>query len=129
MAWTLAGKPMAFVNVSERAAALAFYGDRLGLPLLSNDEHGMAFAVGGGILRVTPMPGHQAHPHPVAGWEVDDIGAAARGLLEQGVRLSIYEGFGQDALGIWSAPDGSVKVAWFPDPDGNVLSLTEVRAG
>jgi len=120
---------MAFVNVNERAVALAFYGEKLGLPVVSNDEHGMAFAVGEGILRITPMPGHKAHPHPVAGWEVDDIDATAQGLLDQGVRLTIYEGFGQDALGIWSSPDGSAKVAWFSDPDGNVLSLTEVKPG
>ncbi len=127
MGWTLTGRPMAFVSVSDRAVATGFYGGTLGLPLLSNDEHGLAFAIGDGILRVTPMPGHAAHPHPVAGWEVDDIEATAQALKDRGVSLTLYEGYGQDALGIWRAPDGSVMVGWFSDPDGNVLSLTQVR--
>jgi len=41
------------------------------------------------------------------------------------VTFKIYEGFGQDENGIWSPPGGGAKVAWFSDPDGNVLSLTQ----
>ena len=71
------------------------------------------------------MPDHKAHPHPVLGWNVDDIAAAAEALRDRGVEFTIYEGMGQDALGIWTAPDGKTKVAFFADPDGNVLTLSQ----
>jgi hypothetical protein len=61
----------------------------------------------------------------VLGWQVPDIAQAIRDLTSKGVTMTIYEGYGQDALGVWTSPDGKAKVAWFNDPDGNVLSLTE----
>ena len=127
MAPLIGGKAVGFVNVSDGARAAAFYGETLGLRMLSRDEHGMSFAVGDALLRVTPLPDHKAGPHPLFGWDVTDISVTAKALADAGVSLTIYEGFGQDALGIWTAPDGSAKVAWFADPDGNVLSLTEAR--
>ena len=60
------------------------------------------------------------------GWNVADIHAAVRDLKARGASFNIYEGFGQDADGIWSSPDGGARVAWFADPDGNVLSLTQI---
>jgi catechol 2,3-dioxygenase-like lactoylglutathione lyase family enzyme len=60
------------------------------------------------------------------GWKVDDIEAEVRALTDRGIVFTIYEGLGQDASGIWTAPDGSAKVAFFSDPDGNGLSLTQV---
>jgi catechol 2,3-dioxygenase-like lactoylglutathione lyase family enzyme len=119
------GKPVAFVSTADAERAIAFYRDRLGLELLARDDFGMFFAVGAGLLRLTPMPDFKAHPHPVLGWEVADIRAAAEGLTACGIALAVYEGMGQDELGIWTAPDGKAKVAWFADPDGNVLSLSE----
>ncbi|MNT95901.1 Glyoxalase-like domain protein [compost metagenome] len=59
------------------------------------------------------------------GWNVDDIQAAAAALRDKGVTFTIYDGMGQDALGVWTSPDGAAKVAWFADPDGNVLSLSQ----
>jgi catechol 2,3-dioxygenase-like lactoylglutathione lyase family enzyme len=125
MDWKLDGRAVAFVNVGDAEGAVAFYGGALGMELLVRDDFGLFFAHGGALLRVTPMPEHVAGPHPVVGWEVADIRSAAEGLRASGVPLSIYEGFGQDARGIWTAPDGKVKVAWFADPWGNVLSLSE----
>jgi catechol 2,3-dioxygenase-like lactoylglutathione lyase family enzyme len=61
----------------------------------------------------------------VLGWEVPDIEAAVASLTANGVAMNIYEGFGQDESGIWTAPDGSGKVAFFNDPDGNGLSLVQ----
>ncbi len=76
-------------------------------------------------LRVTEVPGHLASAHPVLGWQVPDIAATVRALAAKGVAMTIYEGMGQDALGIWTSPDGAAKVAFFADPDGNGLSLTQ----
>jgi hypothetical protein len=64
------------------------------------------------------------HEHTILGFCVPDVAAAVRGLREKGVAFSIYPGFGQDELGIWTAPQGKLQVAWFEDPDGNVLSVT-----
>lgn len=59
------------------------------------------------------------------GWNVSDIVAAAKDLRARGVAFTIYDGMGQDELGVWTSPDGKAKVAWFSDPDGNVLSLSQ----
>lgn len=45
-------------------------------------------------------------------------------LTAAGVTLHLYEGMGQDVLGIWRAPSGD-RVVWFSDSEGNNLSLTE----
>ncbi len=118
--------PVAFLYVSDRARALAFYGEVLGLALRSTDDFGDFIDLGGGLLRMTAMPDHKAGPHPVLGWNVDDIEAAVTALRDKGVVFAIYEGMGQDALGIWTAPDGRSRIAFFADPDGNVLTLSQV---
>ena len=74
---------------------------------------------------MTAMPDHKPSPHPVLGWNVDDMNAAATSLRARGVGFTVYEGMGQDDLGIWTSPDGATKIAWFADPDGNVLSLSQ----
>jgi hypothetical protein len=119
-------KPVGFVSVHSREAGRAFYEGALGLAHLSGDEFGDFYRFAGdALLRLTPMPDFQAGPHPVIGWDVPDIRAVASELKAKGVSLTVYEGMGQDELGIWTAPDGRAKVAWFSDPFGNVLSLSE----
>ena len=119
------GTPVAFVMVAHRDRALAFYCDVLGLALKSSDTFGDFLDMGGGLLRMTAGSNHQPSSHPVLGWHVEDIAASVLELKRQGVEFLIYEGFGQDALGIWTAPDGVSKVAFFADPDGNVLTLSQ----
>jgi hypothetical protein len=63
--------------------------------------------------------------HTVLGWEVKDIVAEVKALGAKGVKFQVYEGFGQDELGIWNSPDGRAKLAWFLDADGNNLSLAQ----
>ena len=118
-----AAKAIAFVNVSDRERGKEFYGSVLGLPLRRSDDFGDVFEVGRAQLRMTALPGYKGAGHPVLGWEVADIAAAVRELRDKGIVFTIYDGFGQDELGIWTAPDGRAKVAWFTDPDGNVLTL------
>ncbi|MGH8242685.1 MAG: VOC family protein [Steroidobacteraceae bacterium] len=119
------GTPVAFLYVNDRDRALDFYRGTLGFELRSSDDFGDFIDAGSGLLRMTVMPDFSASPHPVLGWNVDDIGAAVKALRDRGVVFNIHEGMGQDALGIWTSPDGRSKVAFFSDPDGNVLTLSQ----
>lgn len=119
-------RPIAFVFSRDPAALKHFYGDVLGLRLISEDGFAIAYDLGeGSMLRLTALPTHQPTPHTAFGWSVPDIGATVATLRGRGVAFKFYDGFGQDTNGIWTAPDGSAKVAWFPDPEGNLLSLTQ----
>ncbi len=118
-------RPIAFIITRDRRVAESFYGDTLGLLRLPGDPFAAVFDMSGVALRVTEVPGHVASAHPVLGWQVADIAATVRALADKGVAMAIYEGLGQDALGIWTSPDGKAKVAFFADPDGNGLSLTQ----
>lgn len=119
------GTPVAFVSVSDRERALTFYRDVLGFELRSSDGFGDFVQLEGALLRITVLPDFHAGPHPVLGWNVRDVVATVRSMMDRGVVFTVYEGMGQDDLGIWTAPDGQAKVAWFADPDGNVLSLSQ----
>jgi catechol 2,3-dioxygenase-like lactoylglutathione lyase family enzyme len=118
-------KPIVFVLTRDRAKAKTFYGDVLGLPLVAEDDFAATYDLGGVTMRLSTVENHVASPHTVLGWSVPDIRAAGRALKAQGAPFLIYEGFGQDADGVWTAPGGGVHVAWFHDPDGNVLSVTQ----
>jgi catechol 2,3-dioxygenase-like lactoylglutathione lyase family enzyme len=118
-------RPVAMIVTADRARAEPFYADTLGLRRTGDDGFAALFDLAGVPLRLTQVPGHAASPHPVLGWEVDDMDAVVDALAAAGVAMTVYEGLGQDAKGIWTAPDGSCRVAFFADPDGNVLSLTQ----
>jgi catechol 2,3-dioxygenase-like lactoylglutathione lyase family enzyme len=121
----LSGKKIkAFIPTLNAARAKAFYRDVLGLTLLSEDPYALAFDAHGIMLRVTPVAALSPHPFTVLGWEVEDIASVVRALNQKGVRFERFDFLQQDELSIWNAPSGS-KVAWFKDPDGNILSLTE----
>jgi catechol 2,3-dioxygenase-like lactoylglutathione lyase family enzyme len=119
------GAPVTYVNVTDRQRSLDFYGTVLGLEVRDSDEYGAHLRLGPALLRLTVIPDHKAHDHPVLGWEVEDFDTAARDLLDRGVKFTIYDGFGQDELGVFSSEDGQTRMAWFPDPDGNMLMLSK----
>ena len=116
---------IAFVGTTDAGRAKAFYQDKLGLRLVSEEpSHALVFDAGGTMLRVSVVPEVPAVPYTVLGWKVDDIGTAVESLVSKGVRFERFPGFSQDARGVWTALDGT-GVAWFRDPDGNTLSLTQ----
>src|SRR5687767_13675458 len=118
--------PVSFILTASRATAKPFYAGALGLPILAEDDFAVTFGLAGGAtMRLTDLPDHRAQGHTVLGWTVPDIRAAVAELKAKGITFKLYEGFGQDTDAIWSPPGGGAQVAWFADPDGNVLSLTQ----
>jgi len=117
-------KLIAFVATSKPAISRTFYRDTLGLPLLSEDGFALVFDANGTTLRVSIVKELRPAGYTVLGWEVPDIAAAAHRLQQAGVALERYPGMGQDEQGIWRSPGGAA-VAWFKDPDGNTLSITQ----
>ena len=117
-------KLVAFVTVSDAARARTFYRDVLGLRLVSEDTFALVFDAKGTMLRVAIAAQVTAAPYTVLGWDVADIAATVRQLAAAGVRFERYPGMQQDELGIWQSPSGA-RVAWFKDPDGNTLSVSQ----
>ena len=117
-------KVVAFAAVSDTARAKKFYGGVLGLPLVEESPFALVYDANGTMLRVTPVGMVTVAPYTVLGWDVGDIAATARGLGKSGVKFERYPGLEQNELGIWKSPSGA-QVAWFKDPDGNTLSVTE----
>jgi predicted enzyme related to lactoylglutathione lyase len=115
---------MGFVPTTDVGRAEAFYRDVLGLRHEETNPYACVFDANGTMLRVTLVDTRAEAPYTVLGWRVDDIDATIDGLTVRGVRFHRYEGMGQDDRGVWTTPDGA-KIAWFADPDGNTLSLTE----
>jgi catechol 2,3-dioxygenase-like lactoylglutathione lyase family enzyme len=117
-------KIIAFVATCDPRRAKAFYRDTLGLDLVSEDQFALVFDVRGTMLRVTTVQKVATAQYTVLGWQVPNIGATVKSLQSAGVTLEQYPGIPQDNLGIWTSPAGA-RVAWFKDPDGNTLSLTQ----
>jgi catechol 2,3-dioxygenase-like lactoylglutathione lyase family enzyme len=123
-----AARLQTLVLTAEVERARAFYCGVLGLRLVGESLGALVYDVGGGDLRVSPVPTTQPTEHTVFGFAVDDLEATLAGLTARGVRLERFAGFPHDELGIVTAPDGS-RVAWFRDPDGNLLSVVRYAAG
>ena len=118
---------VAFVPTRNPAKARAFYEKILGLRFVSEDPFALVFDANGVMIRianVSSVDGFKPAPFTVLGWLVDDIPKAVKGLSEKGVKFERFAGMEQDQLGVWSSPSGA-KIAWFKDPEGNVLSVTE----
>jgi len=114
-----------FAATCDADRARKFYGGTLGLPLVSEEmPFALLFDANGTMLRVTIVKRVNPADYTVLGWKVPDVAAAAKALSEAGVKFERYLGMEQDELGIWSSPGGA-KVAWFKDPDGNTLSISQ----
>lgn len=119
-------KPVIIIPTVKKDEAKKFYESTLGLVFKSDDGFALVFETGGNMFRVTPVKQFTPHESTALGWEVDDIAAATVDLMSRGVKFEIYDfpWMAQDEMGIWAAPDGT-KIAWFKDPDGNLLSLSQ----
>ena len=119
------GKLIAFLATAEPARATKFYRDTLGLRLVSDDQFAVVFGCGGTQLRIQKVETLEPHAFTALGWQVPDIRKSVSALAKRRIVFERYGFLKQDDLGIWQAPSGA-KVAWFKDPDGNLLSLTEM---
>lgn len=115
---------VSIVGTMRADAARAFYQDVLGLKFVKDDGFAFLFDIGGRELRVSRVPAVVPSTYAVLGFQVADIAAAVDGLAAKGVKFERFGFFQQDARGVWKAPDGA-QVAWFRDPDMNMLSVVQ----
>ncbi len=114
---------IAFAPSTDLERSRVFYTDVAGLEFIEQTPFACVFRCGTTMLRVTAVPEFTPQPFTVLGWAVTDIRAEVAALRGRGVEFLVYETLPQDTDRIWKTPGG--LIAWFPDPDGNVLSLTE----
>jgi catechol 2,3-dioxygenase-like lactoylglutathione lyase family enzyme len=114
-----------FISIVDVPRAINFYRDTLGLRLVSEEPpFALVFDANGIMLRLGMAKELPPAHGTVLGWQVPEIATTVSNLQQAGVRFERYAGLDQDELGVWAAPSGA-KVAWFKDPDGNILSVTE----
>ena len=118
------GKMMGFVLTSDYDRARAFYEGKLGFEFVSLDQYALVMRVGGHMVRIVKIPNFTPLQGTVLGWQIHDIEAVAAWLKDRGVATEKYPFVQDKELGVWTTPGGD-KVAWFKDPDGNVLSLSQ----
>jgi catechol 2,3-dioxygenase-like lactoylglutathione lyase family enzyme len=114
----------AMVGTVRPDASKAFYKDVLGLKFISEDQYASVYEGKNARLRVSRVPAVTPAPYAVVAFSVENIEAVVDGLSPKGVVFQRYGFFVQDARGIWTAPEGA-KVAWFHDPDLNLLSVVQ----
>jgi catechol 2,3-dioxygenase-like lactoylglutathione lyase family enzyme len=119
--------PIAFLPSTDLDRSRQFFADRLGLAVEEVTPFACVVRVGTTMLRVTKVDQLHAQPFTVFGWEVLDIHAVVADLGGVGIPCVRYDGMDQDGAGVWTTPGGD-RIAWFRDPDGNTLSLTQFVA-
>ncbi len=115
---------MGFIPTKDSAQARAFYEGTLGLRFVSEDNFALVVESGATVIRIVKIPDFTPAKYTILGWRVSNIEAEVKALSALGVEFARYPPMVQDELGIWTAPGGS-RVAWFHDPDGNALSLSQ----
>jgi catechol 2,3-dioxygenase-like lactoylglutathione lyase family enzyme len=119
-----AGKMMGFVPTKDYEAARGFYEGKLGFAFVSLDQFALVVSAGEHKIRIVKMSNYTPLPGTILGWQVERIEEVARWLQDRGVTLEKYPFVQDKELGIWNAPGGA-RVAWFKDPDGNILSISQ----
>ena len=123
---TLLDKPILFLATANAERSRAFYERALGLAFVADEPPALVFRVGDSMLRIQKVEQVHAHPYTALGWAVSDLRRTVQDLSAVGVAFQRYDGMNQDDDGIWHAPSGAL-VAWFRDPDGHTLSLTQFK--
>jgi catechol 2,3-dioxygenase-like lactoylglutathione lyase family enzyme len=119
-----AEKMVGFVLTKDYDGARAFYEGKLGFAFVSLDQFALVMRAGENMIRIVKVPDFVPLRSTVLGWEVGDVEAVVTWLVGRGVAIEKYPWVQDKERGIWTTPDGN-KVAWFKDPDGNVLSVSQ----
>ena len=114
-----------FLATTKEEDCLAFYTNVMGLTLEDNNPFALVFSLAGAELRISKVSDFTPHPFTVLDWQVDDLPASMAHLRDKGVTFEIFDGFGQDEDGVWTVPNGATQIAWFKDPDANLLSISK----
>jgi catechol 2,3-dioxygenase-like lactoylglutathione lyase family enzyme len=117
-------KIICFTATTKPELAKDFYENVLGLGLLEDSPFALAFDANGTMLRIQKVPEHVPLKFTALGWQVDDVRASITELSNAGITFERYDHFDQDEFGVWQSPSGA-QIAWFKDPDENLLSLTQ----
>jgi catechol 2,3-dioxygenase-like lactoylglutathione lyase family enzyme len=117
-------KMVGFVPTMDYDKSRDFYVGKLGFQFVSLDQYALVVSVGGHRIRIAKVPNFKPLQGTILGWEVQDIENAVHWLRERGVNAEKYPFVQDQNLGIWTTPNGD-RVAWFKDPDGNVLSVSQ----
>lgn len=120
----VSGRIMGFVLTKDAKQARDFYENKLGFEFISDDEFALVMRAGQNKIRLAKGTKFTPPHYTVLGWEVQDITSVVKWLLQRGVVFEKYPFVQDQQLGIWTTPNGD-KVAWFKDPDGNVLSVSQ----
>jgi catechol 2,3-dioxygenase-like lactoylglutathione lyase family enzyme len=113
-----------FLLTKDYEKARAFYEGNLGFEFVSLDQFALVMQAGKSMIRIVKVPDFTPLRSTVLGWKVNDIETMVDWLINRGVTFEKYPFVQDKERGIWTAPGGS-KIAWFADPYGNVLSVSE----
>jgi catechol 2,3-dioxygenase-like lactoylglutathione lyase family enzyme len=114
-----------FIPITNAERARKFYVETLGLPLVEDGPYAIAIRAGANVIRLVKMEEHKPSDFTILGWETNDIAATVRAMKSAGVKIETYDYLEHDDLGIWNSDDSTSKIAWFKDPDGNTLSVSQ----
>ncbi|GGG67637.1 VOC family protein [Edaphobacter dinghuensis] len=117
-------KLIGFIPTRDAARALDFYQNLLGLRFVSDDAFAIVFELNGNMIRLVRIEEFTPAPYTILGWQVEDIESSVKELAAKGLAFQQYSFLEQSEEGIWTAPGGA-RIAWFHDPDGNTLSLSQ----
>jgi catechol 2,3-dioxygenase-like lactoylglutathione lyase family enzyme len=119
-----AQKVVVFLATADGSRARDFYERILGLKVVSDEDFALVLDANGTPIRIQKIGPFTPHPFTALGWQVTNIDDTIDALRERGVTFQTFSGMQQDERGVWRSPSGA-RVAWFEDPDGNTLSLTQ----
>lgn len=120
-----AAAPSVFLATTQPELCRAFYETTLGLFFRSEDTYALVFDMFGCELRISKVESFTPHAFTVLDWQVSDIGSTLSELVDRGVIAKRYDFMAQDKDGIWTVPSDGTRIAWFDDPDGNILSVSQ----
>ena len=123
------GQTGASLAVTDIARARAFYADTLGFPIARESEGGILFQGGSSsAFFVYPSEFAGTNKATAASWAAgEDFDAIVADLQSKGVAFEHYDDLPETTReGDVHVMGGGFKTVWFKDPDGNILSLSNM---